>query len=498
MSDAPEGLFDPQTRDKYLDRLADLPNEHVPTHMRTQELPRYENLSFGTSLGTQESDQQVFQLNDDRYRHTAIIGRTGSGKSNLVHQMEREDIRNGAGVFILAAHEEDALYPLACVPDERMDDVVLLDFSNEVLLPCMNPLDADGGDRRTRDKAIENVIELICDENRYEWTGPRFERMARDGLALLLGSPIDEDRAVANLARVYAEPEYVKGLLRYCTDRHVYDQWTKVVPQEMKSNDSGELVHWFSSKVSRYAHDRTLRHVFGPGCSTVDVGEVVDKGKVLIVYVPEERIGKSAAHSICKWLTMQLRDAIMSRTARSDSWPGLDLGRYEGKARERTTSEPFFVYVDELAKFATSDFEALLAESRKQSVGFVLSFQTLSQTRTLDKRTGQVGQLEQAVLGNVGSIVCYPMGEPDVQLLAVQIGVSHNDLRWIRRYRPLARLMQSNQPANAKPLEVRLKPEPDNPKAPRRVARNMALSGVWAEVDGSTNLAPYLRALDAV
>ena len=52
---------------------------------------------------------QRVQLNEDRFRHTAIIGRTGSGKSNQLLQMEREDIRNGAGVAIIAAHEEDAM-----------------------------------------------------------------------------------------------------------------------------------------------------------------------------------------------------------------------------------------------------------------------------------------------------------------------------------------------------------------------------------------------------
>lgn len=154
------------------------------------EAPRYENLSFGTSLGTLDSKgRQTFQLNDDRFRHTAIVGRTGSGKSNLVHQMEREDIQNGAGTFVLAAHEEDALYPLACVPEERLGDVVLLDFSNPAFLPRMNPLDVDTGDPRAVDKAIEDAMELLAMDDHYDWAGPRFEKMARDGLRLLLASP---------------------------------------------------------------------------------------------------------------------------------------------------------------------------------------------------------------------------------------------------------------------------------------------------------------------
>ena len=53
-------------------------------------LGRYERISFGITLGECEG-RSVFQLNEDRFRHTAIIGRTGSGKSNQLLQMERED-----------------------------------------------------------------------------------------------------------------------------------------------------------------------------------------------------------------------------------------------------------------------------------------------------------------------------------------------------------------------------------------------------------------------
>lgn len=382
------------------------------------------------------------------------------------------------------------------MPEERLGDVVLLDFSNPALMPRMNPLDVDASDPRAVDKAIEDVMELLTMDVHYTWAGPRWEKMARDGLVLLMGSPRTEDRAVANLARVYLEPEYVKELLRYCTDGHNYDQWTKMMPQEMRSTDSGELVHWFASKVSRFANDHTLRHVFGAGRSTVDVADVLDAGKVLVAYVPEDRIGTRASRTICKWLVMSLRDAIMGRRSRAGGWSGLNLGLYEGESHEHTGGpEPFFAYVDEFARFATPDFEGLLAESRKQHVGFVLSFQTLAQTRTLDRLTGDVGGMEQAILGNVGSFVCYPVGEPDVGTLADQLGVNHNDLRWIRRYRPLARLCAGNQPAEASPLPVGLAPEPDNPGAPRRVARNMVESGTWVEVEGATRDESFLRSL---
>ena len=98
----------------------------------------------------------------------------------------------------------------------------------------------------------------------------------------------------------------------------------------------------------------------------------------------------------------------MGRRSRVGGWSGLNLGLYEGESHEHAGSpEPFFAYVYEFARFATPDFEGLLAESRKQHVGFVLSFQTLVQTRTLDRLTGDADGMERAILGNVCSFVCF-------------------------------------------------------------------------------------------
>ena len=445
-----------------------------------------QNLSFGVTLGHHDF-QQVFQMNEDRFRHTVIIGRTGSGKSNHIQQMEREDIQNGAGVFILAAHEEDALYPLSCVPDERLSDVVFIDASNPEFLPRMNPLDVDASDRGAVSKAIDDVLELATMDSHRLWNGPRFEKLLRDGLGLIMCSPDPDDRCIQRLSDVYTDPDFAMSLLRHCTDKSLYDQWTKVIPSEKKSSESGDTTHWFLSKVSRFMSDRVLAHVFGAGRSTVDVQSVVDEGKILIAYVPESRIGTTAARTISKWLIMQLRDAIMNRRACSGGWGGMNYGRFEGREGRSAQLDPFFVYVDEFAKFVHEDFSTLLAEARKQRVGFVLSFQTLSQTRAFDVKTGQMGTLEEAILGNVGSMVCYPMGIRDARELSRHFdqGGWECDLYEIERYQPVARLCKDNQLADPITINVGIRPDPDNPSAPRRVALHQVLAGNWLAVDGS-------------
>ena len=487
MADAPR---------KHMADMSENNAENVSFRKLEEDLVR-ENLSFGVTLGTHhESGSEVFQFNEDRFRHTIILGRTGAGKSNHIQQMEREDIRNGAGVFILAAHEDDALYPLSCVPEERLGDVVFIDASNPEYLPRMNPFDVDTSDRGAVDRAVENVLELVTMDSEHGWAGPRFEHYLRNAAALLLSDPKAGAHCVNDLNKAFTDPEFVKGLLKYVTNKEVYDFWTKVFPQGQKSSDSGEVNAWVLAKMSRFATDRVLGHLFGAGKSTLDVRSVVDEGKILIAYVPESRIGAIAARTICKWLIMQLRDAIMSRRSGSGSWQGLDYGLYESGSASAHNSgfEPFFVYVDEFSKFATTDFEALLAEARKQNVGFVLSTQTLSQARVYDRKSGHTtDRLKESILGNVGSMICYPMGVYDAELLSRQFDVDVEKLKQIERYRPLARLCIDNQLGRPGTLEVGLRPAPDNPSAARRVAKNQVFSGIWAEVEGARNKGMFLR-----
>ena len=465
---------------------ASLSCAHYPEPKELAKRLRAENLSLGVTLGSAE-DAPVFQFNDDRFLHTAVVGRTGSGKSNHVLQMEREDIRSGAGVAIIAAHEEDALYPLMCVPDERMDDVVIIDPTNTRMLPNMNPLDVDRKDRAAVSKAVSDCIELLKSQCRHEWAGPRFDQMARLGLETMLdaGFPTKPYKGlpcgphIGLIERMFTDADYVKSFLSKLTDKHLYDQWI-LEAKTRKSSDADDKVQWFLSKLDPFCSDRVLKNVFGPGGKTIDVKRIVDEGKILVAFIPEHRIGHDAAHMLRTWLLMQLEDAILQRGANAD-------GGYYGicaKKKSGPEPEPFFVYVDEFAEHATQGFASFLSESRKYRVGFTLAFQNLSQMRLFDVNTGyENNKLLDAVFGNVGTLICYPVGSPDVPLLARQLDVEERKVAAIKRYRPLARVCFDNEPALFT-LDVPEKPAPDDTDMPELLAENQIINNIWLPVSG--------------
>ena len=441
-----------------------------------ERLARYERVSFGITLGSCEGSS-VFQLNEDRFRHTAIIGRTGSGKSNLLLQMEREDIRSGAGVAIIAAHEEDALYPLRCVPEDRMDDVVIIDPTNTHLLPCLNPLDVDIRDRAAVSKAVSDCTELLKSQCQHDWAGPRFDAMARLGLETMLDPGFPDEPHLGLLEKLFSDPDYVRSFLCDLKDTHLIDRWN-LEGNSRRSSDADERVSWFLSKVVPFSSDRVLRTIFGPGKRTIDLRRIVEEGKILVAYIPVARIGVEAATLLRTRLIHELKDAILSRGETGD-------GTYWGicgGSETKSDLDPFFVYIDEFAEHATLDFEALLAEARKYRVGIVLAFQNLAQMRTLDIKTGTPStQLLEAIMGNVGTIVCFPVGSNDANVLARQLDVGLGDILDIERYRPLAQVFMDNQPMLCT-LDVPRMPEGDNRKMPKWLAEEQIIHNRWLPV----------------
>ena len=64
---------------------------------------------------------------DDRRRHFYIIGQTGTGKSTMMEEMVKQDIKNGKGVCVIDPHGEFVDHVLECIPKERAEDVIYFD-----------------------------------------------------------------------------------------------------------------------------------------------------------------------------------------------------------------------------------------------------------------------------------------------------------------------------------------------------------------------------------
>lgn len=72
-----------------------------------------------------------FSITDnDRLKHMLVAGKTGLGKSTLLANMIRQDIIAGHGFAVLDPHGTLIDDVLLLIPEKRIKDVILLDFTD--------------------------------------------------------------------------------------------------------------------------------------------------------------------------------------------------------------------------------------------------------------------------------------------------------------------------------------------------------------------------------
>jgi Type IV secretion-system coupling protein DNA-binding domain len=84
---------------------------------------------------------------EDRQLGLYIIGTTGTGKSTLLANLILTDIKQGLGVCLIEPHGDLTKKVLSCIPEERLQDVILLDLMDSEypfglnIFECRNPKD---------------------------------------------------------------------------------------------------------------------------------------------------------------------------------------------------------------------------------------------------------------------------------------------------------------------------------------------------------------------
>src|SRR5205814_879415 len=128
------------------------------------------------------------------------------------------------------------------------------------------------------------------------------------------------------------------------------------------------------------------------GENSFDLNVVMDHGKILLVNLSRGQIGEGPA--------MMLGALLAARIGLAG------LGRADRPEAER---RDFHLYLDEFQMFATQSLATMLAELRKYRVPLILANQYLGQ---LDQA------VRDAVLGNVGTLICFRVSADDAAHLA--------------------------------------------------------------------------------
>lgn len=144
-------------------------------------------LGYNTYAGIKK-EIKIMTNNDDRFRHTYIIGQTGSGKSTLMLTTLLEDIRLKNGFCVIDPHGDLVEFVMKHFPKERIDDLIYFDLSNTDYPIAFNPLDGTETEDE-RDVVTNDLVEMFVSMYGEEIFGPRIQDYFRNACFLLMEQP---------------------------------------------------------------------------------------------------------------------------------------------------------------------------------------------------------------------------------------------------------------------------------------------------------------------
>ena len=416
-----------------------IPNSQVERQLVKQVDGPAKLANTGLFLGTNEfrgAKKPIYLQEKDRRRHMYVIGQTGMGKSVFLENLAFQDMCDGKGFAFIDPHGDAVEALLKRVPEERIDDVIYFDPADIEQPVGMNMFEFTSEDQK--DFIVQegiSMLQSLFDPQNQGFFGPRGQHMFRNAALLLMSDTAGA--TFIDIPQCFTDPEFVKSKLKYVTDKAVYDYWTKEFPASQKSNDAGEVITWFSSKWGPFIANTIMRNTLGQVKSGFNIREIMDNKKIFLVNLSKGRLGDINANLLGMIFVMKFQQAAMSRQ---------DIPEDQ--------RQDFCLYVDEFQNFATDSFESILSEARKYRLNLIVANQFM--TQLTDK-------IREALLGNVGTIICGRIGVTDAELMvkAFTPTFTAEDLTKTPNFAAVCKVMMFDMPSA--PFTISLPPPMGEP-----------------------------------
>ncbi len=347
---------------------------------------------------------------DDRRRHMYVLGKTGMGKTTLLENMVLADIYAGHGLAYVDPHGDTAEKLLDFIPPHRINDVVYLNPADMEYPIGFNILETvDEGQKHLVAAGLMGVFKKIWPD---VWSS-RMEYILLNTIMALLDFP---GSTLLGINRLLSDAEYRKRVVSLIQDPVVKTFWVKEFASFSEKYRT-EAVAPLQNKVGQFLSATIIRNIVAQVKSTINMREIMDTRKILIVNLAKGRIGEENSRLLGAMIITRLQLSAMERV----DMPEKDR-------------QDFYLYVDEFQNFATESFANILSEARKYRLALIVAHQYIEQ---LDET------VRWAVFGNVGTLVIFRVGAADATYMEAEFTprFTPEDLVNLKKYEIYLKLM---------------------------------------------------------
>ena len=351
----------------------------------------------------------------DAVYHTHLLGPTGVGKSTVLLSLALADAAEGRGLLLLDPKGDLATDFVARLPQERAEDVVVLDPTN----PCpvgFNPL---AGPPELAVVTAEAVLGVLAELFRDSW-GIRTADVLSAALLTLARIP---QATLVWLVPLLTNPAFRRRVLALApadplgTD--VFWQGYEAKPVRTQAVEVAPVLNKLRQLMLRPG----LRAMLGQAQPRFGLADLLERRRIVVVNLNQGLLGAGAARLLGTLLVSQLWQHLLARQA-------------EPPERRQIVS----VYIDEVQAFLAGlpgSLADALAQARSLGAAFHLAHQYRGQLST---------EMMQAVETNTRSKVYFALSATDAAAAArLAPELEAADFQLLAQYQAYATVMHQGR-----------------------------------------------------
>lgn len=324
---------------------------------------------------------EVSLSNEQRLKHTHIIGATGTGKSTLLHSMICQDIAHGEGVTVLDPHGDLIDSILNCIQVERVNDVIIFDPSDADYSIGFNILKAHSDIEK---EVLASDLVSAFRKLSTSW-GDQMNAVFANAVLAFLEST--QGGSLIDLRRFLIEKEFRNSFLQTIPDPSIKYYWHKEYPL-LKTNSVGPIL----TRLDSFLRPRLIRNMVAQP-QGLDFEAILNQRKIVLVKLSQGLIGSENSYLLGSLIVSKIHQAAL--------------------ARQASAHRPdYFLYIDEFQHFITPSMSHMLSGARKYHLGLILAHQDLQQIQKTDS------ELLYGILSNAGTRICFRVGDSDAKKIA--------------------------------------------------------------------------------
>lgn len=320
---------------------------------------------------------------EDRFFHTYVIGKTGTGKSTLLETMVLQDIAKGRGLCVIDPHGDLAEKLVAQVPVSRIPDLIYLNAPSYTQPYGYNPLRRVSHERVPL--AVSGLMEALKKLFDDAW-GVRMEHVLRNALYALIEAG---NATLPDILTMLTDKAYRRKVVSKLKNEQVKQFWSEEF-RDYNPRYRQEAIAPIQNKVGAFLADPRLYRIFTDPPVDLHFRKIMDEGKILIVNLAKGRLGDDSASLLGALLVTTLGLAGLSRA-------------------DSARRPDFMVYIDEFQTYTTLSVANMISELRKFRISLTLAHQHLYQLEP---------DVRHAVLGNTGTLISFRLGPEDARIIA--------------------------------------------------------------------------------